>query len=314
MPDAPTAQTDARTRGRRENFPVLSWLVPRRLQPAYAAVYRFCRAADDAADRPGDPAENLQRLAELRAGVASLYGGLPGRAADRAVFGPLGAAVRGFGLPRAAFDDLLDAFEQDQRQSHYATWEDLLGYCRRSADPVGRLVLKIHGVEDAERLALSDATCTALQLTNNLQDLRPDLLTLGRSYLPEDVANRHGLDPRALAAAIRRDAGSDAAACRACPPVAGAELRALAAPLAATVADLAARARALFEAGSALPARLPPRAARPVAAFGLAGAAVLRRVAEAGPGLARRRPPPPRGALAVALLKARFTPHGKGSP
>ena len=323
MPAPPRPDAEASTRGARENFPVLSRLVPPRLRPGFSAVYRFCRTADDAADRPGDPAANLIRLAELRAGVASLYGG-PARAveaADRGLFGALEPVVRGFGLPRACFDDLLDAFEQDQRVTRYGTWEQLLGYCRRSADPVGRLVLQLFGVEDAERLALSDATCTALQLTNHLQDLRPDLLTLDRLYLPEDVASSYGLPLDALVAGIRRGVsgpggsgvvpGGGGGGCPACPPVARAELRALEGPLAATVADLVGRAQALFDRGSALPALLPREAARPVAAFGLAGAAVLRRVAAAGPGLAAARPAPPKGALAWALLRARFTAHAR---
>lgn len=315
------------TRSRRENFPVISHLVPARLRPAFVAIYRFCRVADDAADRPGPPEDNLARLAELRAGVAAMYASntpaspraqpraaADRESADRRLFSALEPAVRGFNLPRAAFDDLLDAFEQDQRVRRCATYNDLLDYCRRSADPVGRLVLKLFGVDDAERLALSDATCTALQLTNHLQDLRPDLLQLDRLYLPGDVALAHNLSLEALVAGIRRGVSGGGAACPACPPVAQAELRALRAPLAATVADLADRTRALFDRGAALPALLPREAARPVAAFGLAGAAMLQRVAAAGPALAQARPAPPRGALALALLRARFTAHAGKKP
>lgn len=311
-------------RSRRENFPVLSRLVPRPLRPAFAAVYRFCRVADDAADRPGSPEANLARLGQLRSGVASMYGGpappAPSTdqgAADRELFGSLEATVRGFSLPRRAFDDLLDAFEQDQRVNRCASFADLLDYCRRSADPVGRLVLKLFGIDDAERLALSDATCTALQLTNHLQDLRPDLLRLNRVYLPADVALAHDLPLETLIAAIRAGTGSVGEAennCPACPPVAEAQLRALRGPLAATVRDLVQRTEALYERGAALPALLPRDAARPVAAFGLAGAAVLRRVAASGPGLAQARPAPPRGALALALLRAQFTAHAGRRP
>ena len=302
----------AAARSRRENFPVVSRLVPPRLRPAFTAIYRFCRTADDAADRPEDPKANLARLAELRRGVASVYGGRHApESADRGLFSVLEPAVRGFDLPRDAFDDLLDAFEQDQRVSRYDTFEQLLGYCRKSADPVGRLVLKLFGIDDAERLAHSDATCTALQLTNHLQDLRPDLLVLDRLYVPAEVAAEHGLSLDTLASGIRRGASrpADAASCPACPPVARAELRAVRGPLAATIADLAGRTRKLFDHGSALPALLPREAARPVAAFGLAGSAVLRRVAAAGPGLAEARPAAPKSALLLALLRARFTAH-----
>lgn len=186
-----------------ENFPVASWLCPASLRPAVAAIYWFARTADDLADEGGDPP--AQRLADLAA-----YGtDLASCAADREVsprwrhvFEPLGDAIGRFALPLAPLQDLLSAFRQDVVKTRdgagYADRAELLGYCSRSANPVGRLLLHLYGIRDADALARSDDICTALQLANFWQDLSVDL-PRGRFYLPASECRAHGLDPLAPA-------------------------------------------------------------------------------------------------------------------
>src|SRR5690606_29775179 len=132
--------------------------------------------ADDLADEAADPAAASRLLAWWRDVLGLCYDGRP----LHPVFVALRPTIERHGLPRRLFDDLLDAFEQDQRMRRYDTWGQLLGYCTRSANPVGRLVLMLLGHHDAERFAWSDATCTALQLTNFWQDMRRDVLERDR--------------------------------------------------------------------------------------------------------------------------------------
>jgi len=171
-----------------ENFPVASWLCPPRLRAPIAAIYHFARTADDIADE-GDaaPAERLAQLAAYRAELAAAARGAAPSGRWPQVFGPLARAIAGFGLPEALLADLLDAFSQDVAWTRdgraYADRAELLDYCRRSANPVGRLLLHLYGVGGAPALARSDAICTALQLINFWQDLSVDL-PRGRFYLP----------------------------------------------------------------------------------------------------------------------------------
>jgi squalene synthase HpnC len=188
-----------------ENFPVASWLCPPRLRPPIAAIYWFARTADDIADEGDSPA--AQRLADLEAYRDCLLGcvaGQPSRDGWPEVFGPLARAMTTFRLPLAPMLDLLSAFVQDvvktRDQTGYHDRADLLDYCRRSANPVGRLLLHLYGVDDAEALIRSDRICTALQLINFWQDLGRDLAR-GRRYLPDADCRRHGVDPRDPAAA-----------------------------------------------------------------------------------------------------------------
>jgi squalene synthase HpnC len=192
-----------------ENFPVASWLCPRRLRPAVAAVYWYARRADDLADEgEATPAERLARLHAYRAELRHVHAGGAPRAGEwQAVFTPLQAAIVRHGLPLAPLLDLLDAFEQDVHQPTYADRAALLDYCRRSANPVGRLLLHLYGVDDARALARSDAVCTALQLINFWQDLGVDA-PRGRHYVPLADARRHGvsladLQARADSPAVR---------------------------------------------------------------------------------------------------------------
>ena len=182
-----------------ENFPVASWLCPPRLRQPVAAIYWFARTADDIADE-GIATEG-ERIAELSAYSSELsacLGGNTGSGRWPRVFGPLGAAVRRFDLPGPPLFDLLDAFRQDVVKTAagvgYADRAELLDYCRRSANPVGRLLLHLYGVGDAASLARSDAICSALQLINFWQDLGVDRAR-GRYYLPAEDCRRHGIDP-----------------------------------------------------------------------------------------------------------------------
>lgn len=163
-----------------ENFPVASWLCPPRLRPAIAAIYGFARSADDIADEgEASPAARLDELAHFRRELRAIANGLTpsGRWPD--VFGPLAHVLAQFALPVPLLEQLLDAFEQDVRYSasarRYQSDAELLDYCTRSANPVGRLLLHLYGIHDEASLAQSDQICSALQLINFWQDLSVDL-------------------------------------------------------------------------------------------------------------------------------------------
>ena len=170
-----------------ENFHVVSFLLPKRLHQDFYNVYAFCRWADDLGDEIGDTAESLRLLGWWRDELDAMYAG----AVQHPVFVALQGTARKYDLPKQLFADLIGAFEQDQRVTRYANWDELFGYCRGSANPVGRLVLRLCGYSDAERDRMSDATCTALQLANFWQDVTVDL-EKDRVYLPLDVMARHG--------------------------------------------------------------------------------------------------------------------------
>lgn len=170
-----------------ENFHVVSFLLPKKLHQDFYNVYAFCRWADDLADEIGDKDESLRLLAWWRGQLHLMYSGQ----ALHPVYAALMGTAQRHGLPQEPFDDLITAFEQDQRVSRYQSWEDVFHYCRYSANPVGRLVLYLCGYSDAERQALSDKTCTALQLANFWQDISVDLQK-DRVYIPLDVMARHG--------------------------------------------------------------------------------------------------------------------------
>jgi squalene synthase HpnC len=176
-----------------ENFHVVSFLLPGRLHQDFYNVYAFCRWADDLGDEIGDTTESLRLLAWWREELRRMYSG----SASHPVFVALQGTAARYALPQSPFDDLITAFEQDQTVARYSTFEDLFQYCRYSANPVGRLVLALCGYRDAERQALSDATCTALQLANFWQDVTVDL-GKDRVYLPLEVLDRHGYPLEAL--------------------------------------------------------------------------------------------------------------------
>jgi phytoene synthase len=187
-------------RGHYENFPVASVLVPRRMRHHIAAVYAFARAADDFADEGSRSVEERQALLDgwlerLHQAARSSEPGPPARPGEPehspAIFLAVGATIRDRGLPVTLFEDLLSAFRQDVTVTRYESWSDVLDYCRRSANPVGRLVLRIAGHTSDERDRWSDAICTALQLTNFWQDLHIDY-TRGRIYLPAEERRFYG--------------------------------------------------------------------------------------------------------------------------
>jgi squalene synthase HpnC len=186
-----------------ENFPVASWLCPPQLRPPIVAIYRFARAADDIADE-GDatPEERLADLAAFRADLMAIAAGRAPSPRWPEVFGPLAAQLTRHRLPVPLLADLLDAFAQDAAQTRYADRSQLLDYCRRSANPIGRLLLHLYGIDDAGALARSDAICSALQLANFWQDLGVDA-SRGRLYVPSTDARRHGVSIEELLA--RRD-------------------------------------------------------------------------------------------------------------
>jgi len=176
-----------------ENFHVVSLLLPKRLHQDFYNVYSFCRWADDLGDEIGDTAESLRLLAWWRSELQAMCAGQ----AKHPVFVALAGTAREFSLPVTLFDDLIKAFEQDQTVTRYRNFEELFQYCRYSANPVGRLVLGLCGYRDAERQALSDATCTALQLANFWQDVTVDLQK-DRVYLPLDLLDAYGYPAEAL--------------------------------------------------------------------------------------------------------------------
>jgi squalene synthase HpnC len=182
--------------GHYENFPVASRLVPARLRPAVVAIYRFARAADDLADE-SDASPEL-RLASLEAFDRALTAIGDGQTPATPPFPALAAAIREHGLPMAPLHDLVSAFTQDVTVERYESYGDVLDYCRRSANPVGRLVLALYGADTPANLRASDAICTGLQLTNFWQDIASDWKR-GRVYLPREDLDRFGVTTAQIA-------------------------------------------------------------------------------------------------------------------
>jgi squalene synthase HpnC len=183
------------TLGRYENFSVLSRLVPDRMRDGVCAVYAYCRWADDLADESANPEMALSLLAWWRTELDACVAGEP----RHPVFVALAGAIEQYGLDAAPLHRLLDAFVQDQRVSRYDTWDDVLAYCRGSADPVGRLVLQLAGASmDEAQLQASDAVCTGLQLANHWQDVQRDILERDRIYIPCDVMTAADFEDRMI--------------------------------------------------------------------------------------------------------------------
>jgi squalene synthase HpnC len=255
MPEVAPSLPEARAYCRRlaeshyENFHVASWFLPPALRPHFHALYAYCRISDDLADEVGDPAQATALLALWRRELDACYDGR----ARHPVFVALADTIRSCSIPKEPFADLLTAFEQDQVVTRYPTRAELLGYCRHSADPVGRLVLYACGYADRDRFRLSDATCTALQLANFWQDVAGDYAR-GRIYLPQDAMARHGV------------AEADIAAGRATPA-----FRTL-------LQSEVAYARGLFETGLPLAGGIRGRLALDLELFSRGGLAILRAI------------------------------------
>lgn len=182
--------------GHYENFPVASLLLPSRLRRPVRAIYAFARSADDLADEGEQPTEwRLARLTEYHAHLDALE---RGEAVDHPVFRELAPHIRAHALPYACFHDLLSAFEQDCVKTRYAHFGEVMDYCRRSANPIGRLLLKLYGDTEVKHQAWSDGVCSALQLINFLQDVAVDY-GKGRIYLAQDEMAKFGISERQIA-------------------------------------------------------------------------------------------------------------------
>jgi squalene synthase HpnC len=244
-----------------ENFRVVSWLLPSRLHQHFYNVYAYCRWADDLGDEVADPKHALELLDEWGAELYRAYRG----EAKHPVLIAVGETAGKLDIPIEPFSDLLIAFRQDQTIHRYAAWDDVIGYCRYSANPVGRLVLYLMGYRDAERQALSDATCTALQLANFWQDVGRDL-EKGRIYIPLDIAGVHGVSETDITQK-RFDAG-----------------------YADLMKDLIQRTRALFDVGAPLASRVSREFRVDVELFTRGGCAVLDAIEGIGYDTLNRRP------------------------
>lgn len=278
------------TQAHSENFSVVSWFLPRRYRPAFEAIYAFCRWADDLADESADPLELLDWWQDE---LDRCFSGQ----ARHPVFVALAPVIEAHKLPREPFDDLIRAFRQDQQIHCYETWQQLLQYCALSANPVGRLILCLCDCRASWQWACSDATCTALQLTNFWQDVRRDLLHQGRIYIPQQIAAQNGLDLQQLQNRVA--AGSGAAALDAMDGSAE-QVRAYRATLRQVVNDT----WPLFEEGKALWPSLPRDMLRTVMLFTFGGETVLRKIEKQHCGTLWRRPRLSRGHKLMLLGRA----------
>jgi squalene synthase HpnC len=203
IPDHAPSEAEAREYCRRlarshyENFSVASWFLPGQLRQHFFNVYAYCRISDDLGDEVGDTTASLQLLDQWEAELNACYDGRYNRGPRHPVFVALSETVREFEIPKHEFADLLTAFRKDQSVNRYETFNDLLGYCRYSANPVGHLVLYLCGHRDSARQQLSDYTCTGLQLANFWQDVSADFAK-GRIYLPLEDLRRFGVSEEVI--------------------------------------------------------------------------------------------------------------------
>jgi squalene synthase HpnC len=232
-----------------ENFSVVTWLTPRALRPAFASIYAFCRWSDDLGDEVGDRAQSRALLDWWRRELFDLYNGK----VRHPVMIALRETINAHAIPIDPFLALISAFEQDQEVTEYQTYEQLLDYCTRSANPVGRLVLYLGGACTAENSALSDKTCTALQLANFWQDVARDL-DIGRIYLPREDRTHFAYPDDDLHA------------------------RRFTPEFAALLKFQVERTRALFREGLPLIERMPRALAIDVELFSRGGLAILHRI------------------------------------
>ncbi len=265
-----------------ENFSVVTWLTPKALRPAFAAVYAFCRWSDDLGDEVGDTARATELLDWWRGELRAMYDG----EARHPVFLALREVVREYGIPIGPFEALISAFRQDQVVTDYDTYARLLDYCTRSADPVGHLVLYLAREFDEENARLSDCTCTGLQLANFWQDISRDL-DIPRVYLPREDRERFGypdadLHARRFTPAFRE-----------------------------LLAYEVGRARALLLEGRALVPRMPRKIAVDVDLFSRGGLAILDRIEGQGFDVWSHRPEVGKLAKVGLLLRAILARPGR---
>jgi squalene synthase HpnC len=258
--DEAFAYCEARARAHYENFPV-GLFIPKDKQPYVHALYAFMRAADDFADEPQYEGFRAEKLDEWE---GRLHGAYEQRA-DDPVFVALAETVRRLEIPKGLLTDLLSAFRQDTVKRRYETWDEVLDYCRRSANPVGRLVLLVFGYRDEQLARLSDSICTALQLANHWQDLAIDL-DKDRIYVPRERLEAHGVTEADLRAGRVEE-----------------RFRAL-------MRDLVGRARTLFAEGRPLCDRVGRDVRFELRLTWLGGSAILDRIEAAGYDVFRQRP------------------------
>ncbi len=270
---------------RDENFPVAFLLAPRDVRADMATIYRFCRTTDDIGDEGGGtPA---QRIAELDRWEAGLLDAAAGRDAPDPLPALAGVIARRE-LAREPFLRLIEANRMDQRQARWETLDDLIGYCRHSATPVGEMVLGVLGYRDGWRIAMSDSTCIGLQLVNFWQDIARDLRERGRIYLPAADMRRFGVSEDDL----RR-------------PVASPAVRAL-------VAEQVGIARGLLREGDPLHRYVPARVALDVRMFSLGGLALCDAIAHQDHDTLARRPAPGTlGRMRIAASAVRLLARGR---
>ncbi len=249
--------------GHYENFPVASVLLPARMRRPVAVIYRFARSADDFADEGELPC--AQRLASLDSYRRELDAVERGATPQAPLFRDVAAIVREHRLPLQLFRDLLDAFSQDVTKTRYADFAEVLDYCRRSANPVGRLLLHLFGRADAPSLARSDSICSALQLVNFWQDVALDWAR-GRVYLPQDEMRRFGVSDAHIAEQRCDDAWR------------------------ALIGFQVARARAMLIEGDPLGHTLPGRVGLEIRATVQGGLRILQKLERAGCDMFRLRP------------------------
>jgi squalene synthase HpnC len=264
-----------------ENFPVALRLLPASRRLHLMAVYRFARTTDDIGDQAA-PGQRLALLHELEADVRRLYGQGDGASPKSQVVQALAPAVTGCAIPVQPFLDLIQANRQDQTVTRYVSFEELLGYCALSANPVGRIVLHVFGCFSDQRAELSDRVCSALQLAEHWQDVAEDLRA-GRVYLPARDMDAFGVTDSDLG-----------------QPAASPQVRAL-------IAFETRRARELLDSGAPLVGTLRGTARAAVAGYVAGGRAALAAISAAGHDVLRATPLPrkPRIAAELALAYAR---------
>ncbi len=271
-----------------ENFHVASWFLPRALRPHFHSIYAYCRISDDLGDEVGDTAAALALLDLWGRELDACYEGR----ARHPVFVALAQTIRSCGIPKEPFADLLVAFRQDQTVTRFAAMDDVLAYCRYSANPVGRLVLYACGEVNEENFRLSDSTCTALQLANFWQDVRVDY-GKGRVYLPQADMQRFGVTDATIAAGVATP-----------------EFRAL-------MRHEVEFARRLFEQGLPLIDRVSRELALDLDLFSRGGLEILRAIERQDYDVLRARPAigkTTKMQLAIRALSGKFLPFLGRSP
>ncbi len=275
-----------------ENFSVVTWLTPRELRPAFAAIYSFCRWSDDLGDEVGDTARSVELLDWWAGELRAMYAG----AARHPVLLALRETVAEYRIPIGPFEALISAFRQDQVVTEYERFDQLLDYCSRSADPVGHLVLYLARSFDDDNARLSDQTCTGLQLANFWQDVARDL-DIPRVYLPREDRERFGY------------------------PDADLHARRYTPAFRALMEFEVGRARDRLDRGRALVPRLPGRLAIDVDLFSRGGLAILDRICAQDYDVWRSRPTVGKVAKLGLLIRSilarpgrRGGVHGRGTP